>query len=499
MIPHDHLRPHADLLSPSLVGRIVDEAFDVLSSVGVFIESDGTRRLLLGAGATAAPNGRILIPRALAEHSLTLAPREFTVWDLPGTHSFRIGHEEVHFDPGSAALRIFDHKEQTEREAFTRDLVDFFRLTQRLEHFHFQSTGLISCDVPADVADCYRMFLAFQYCSKPIVTGTFNVAGFRPMLEMLLLLRGGAEGLKSRPLAIFDACPSPPLKWSTLTSQSVMDCAQAGIPSEFVAMPLTGATAPVTLTGALVQHVAENLSGLVIAQCAAPSAPVVFGGSPAAFDHRRGAPPMGAIETMMLDMAASQIGKALGLPTHAYLGLSDSKCVDAQAGFESGIGAVLGALAGINVVSGGGMLDFENCISLEKLIIDHEIVRMAYRLIDGITQRDEPMARELFADVVRGEEFLSHPHTVQWLRTEHWYPRIIDRGGIEEWKESGKPTLPDRAALECQGLLAGFAEPILAQDLLVEFRRIMMRHAAAFGITSLPQLPPTGPTSAPTI
>jgi len=486
MIPHEHIRPTARLLSTSLVGRIVDEAFEVLASIGVLVENTGARRLLLDCGATESPTGRIMMSRSLVERSLATAPREFTVWDVPATHSFRIGGDDVHFDPGSAALRIFDHRVSAEREALTQDLVDFFRLTQRLEYFHFQSTGLTSSDVPPEAADFYRMFLAFQHCSKPIVTGTFTVAGFKPMLEMLLLLRNGADELKARPLAIFDACPSPPLKWSTLTSQSVIDCARAGIPSEFVAMPLTGATAPVTLAGALVQHVAENLSGLVIAQCAAPGAPVVFGGSPSAFDHRKGTPPMGAIETMMLDMGASQLGKSLGLPTHAYIGLSDAKCVDAQAGLETGIGAVLAALAGINVVSGGGMMDYENCISLEKLIIDHEILRMAYRLIDGITPRDEPMARELLADIVSGEEFMSHPHTVRWLRAEHWYPRIMDRGGANEWIESGKPSLADRASLERQRLLAGAPEPILAPDLLAELRVIVTRHAAARGLTSLP-------------
>jgi trimethylamine---corrinoid protein Co-methyltransferase len=485
MVPHDHIRPKAYLLSPSLVGRIVDEALEVLASIGVLVESVTARRLLLESGATETPSGRILLSRTLVERSLAGTPREFDLWDVPEGHSFRVGGDEVHFDPGSAALRIFDHHVYAEREALTQDLIDFSRLTQKLEHFHFQSTGLTSSDVPAEVADCHRMYVAFQHCAKPIVTGTFTVAGFGPMLEMLIALRHGAKELRARPLAIFDACPSPPLKWSTLTAQSVIDCARAGIPSEFVAMPLTGATAPVTLTGALVQHAAENLSGLVIAQCASPGAPVVFGGSPAAFDHRKGTPPMGAIETMMLDMSAAQIGKSLGLPTHAYIGLSDAKCVDAQAGLETGMGVVLAALAGINVVSGGGMMDYENCISLEKLIIDHEIVRMAYRLIEGITPRDEPMSRELFADILNGEEFMSHPHTVQWLRAEHWYPRIIDRGGADEWIEAGKPSLADRAVLEGQRLLAGSPEPVLCPDLQAEFRTIMSRHASQYGRTSL--------------
>jgi trimethylamine--corrinoid protein Co-methyltransferase len=303
------------------------------------------------------------------------------------------------------------------------------------------------------------------------------------MMEMLSILRGGAGPLRSRPLAIFDACPSPPLKWSPLTTQSVLDCARAGIPSEFVAMPLTGATAPVTLTGALVQHVAENFSGIAIAQCCAAGAPVIFGGSPASFDHRKGTPPMGAIETMMIDMAYSQIAKSIALPTHAYMGLSDAKCVDAQAGLESGIGAVLAALAGINVVSGAGMMAYENCISLEKLVIDHEIVRMAYRLIEGIVPRDEVMALGIFRDMLEGGDFMGHAHTVKWLRSEHWYPRIIDRGGPEEWADEGKPSLADRAAAERVRMEAGKTAPVLEPALLEELRRVMLAYGRPYGLT----------------
>jgi trimethylamine--corrinoid protein Co-methyltransferase len=486
MIPHDHVRPTISLLSPLLLQRIVDEALDILATIGVVVDNASAQQILLEGGAVLTAQGRVLLSRDLVERSLAAAPSDFTLRDVAGTREFRVGGEEIHFDPGSAALRIFDYPTRTEREAMTDDLVAFARLTERLEYFHLQSTGLTAGDVPREVADCYRMFVAFQHCSRPIVTGTFIVAGFRPMLDMLLLLRGGAQELRLHPLAVFDACPSPPLTWSALTSQSVIDCARAGIPSEFVAMPLTGATAPVTLTGALVQHTAENLSGVVLAQCVSPGTPVVFGGSPAAFDHRRGTPPMGAIETMMLDVAAGQIGKFLKLPTHGYIGLSDAKCVDAQSGLETGIGIVLGALIGLNVISGGGMMDYENCISLEKLIIDHEIIRMAYRLMEGVTQHEVPMAREVLADVAAGEDFMSHPHTVRWLRTEHWYPRIIDRGDAGEWISAGRPTLADRAAMERERLLAGPPEPILPADVLRELRSIMLSHAVPYGLTTLP-------------
>jgi trimethylamine--corrinoid protein Co-methyltransferase len=476
------VRPHAELLSPALVGRIIDEAMDVLATIGVLVDHPEAKGILLGGGAVPGPGERLLLPRPLVERSLATAPRRITLWDVPGDRSFYVGENDVHFDPGSAALHIFDHRTQSQREAVTSDLARFHGLLQRLEHFHFQSTGLVSSDVPREVADVYRMYMAFQYCGKPIVTGTFVQAGFRPMLEILTLLRGSSDQLRARPLAIFDACPSPPLKWSPLTTQSVLDCARAGIPSEFVAMPLTGATSPVTITGALVQHVAENFSGIAIAQCCSPGAPVIFGGSPASFDHRKGTPPMGAMETMMIDMAYSQIAKSLGLPTHAYMGLSDAKCVDAQAGLETGTGAILAALAGINVVSGGGMMAYENCISLEKLVIDHEIVRMAYRLIEGITQREEVMALDVFRDMLQGEDFMGHPTTVKWLRQDHWYPRVIDRGRPEEWEAEGKPTLADRAAAEGVRLASTAAPYQLDKPILGELRKIMATHGAPFGL-----------------
>jgi len=101
---------------------------------------------------------------------------------------------------------------------------------------------------------------------------------------------------------------------------------------------------------------------------------------------------MGAIETIMIDCAYGEMGKHYGLPTHAYIGLSDSKLIDAQAGFESGIGLVMGALAGINIISSAGMLDFESCQSFEKLVIDNELCGVALRVAKGIDESDECLA-----------------------------------------------------------------------------------------------------------
>jgi trimethylamine--corrinoid protein Co-methyltransferase len=242
----------------------------------------------------------------------------------------------------------------------------------------------------------------------------------------------------------------------------------------------------VTIAGTLVQHVAENLSGLVIAQLVKPGAPVVFGGSPSSFDMRRGTTPMGAIETMMIDVAYAQIGKYLNLPTHAYMGLSDSKVNDSQAGLETGIGAVLAALAGLNVVSGPGMLNFESSQSLEKLITDNEICGLAYRLIEGISQRDKPLALELFDSLGKEMQFLTLPHTRKWYRLEHTFPVVTDRETYDAWVALGKKTMADRSADRVKELLEQNPAALPELAVVQELQEIMLREARKAGLSRLP-------------
>ncbi len=480
-------RPKIELLSKAFVQKVVDEAFVLLEKHGVFVENEEACALLRQAGLKIIePERRVLFKRRLIEECLSVAPSVIKLYDRTGTQEYVVGGDWVHFDPGSAAVTILDHARQEQRKAVTEDLVKFSRLTELLPHFHFQSTGLISSDIPEPVADVYRLYICLLYCSKPVVTGTFRVEGFDPMWEMLVAVRGSKEKLAEKPLAIFDACPSPPLKWSNLTAQSLIDCSRAGIPSEIISMGMTGATSPVTIGGTLVQHVAENLSGVVIAQLARRGAPVIFGGSPSSFDMRHGTTPMGAIETMMIDVAYAQVGKFLGLPTHAYMALSDSKVNDSQAGLETGIGAVLAALAGINVVSGPGMLDFESCQSLEKLLIDHEICGLAYRLIDGIAQRDEPLALSLFESIGKGMQFLTLPHTRKWYRIEHTLASLTERETYDGWVAAGRKTMADRAAERVERLLQE-NPPAFPEESVVEGeKRIMLAEARKAGLERLP-------------
>ncbi len=98
----------------------------------------------------------------------------------------------------------------------------------------------------------------------------------------------------------------------------------------------------------------------------------------------------------MMGVACTEIGKYLGFPTRSYIGCADAKCPDAQAGAETTIGTILSVLAGNNLIINAGMLNSESAQSLEKLVIDNEINKMARHLAKGIIPRRDRLAEELF-------------------------------------------------------------------------------------------------------
>jgi trimethylamine--corrinoid protein Co-methyltransferase len=485
------MRPHLKFLSDDTINQITNEGLALLMDPGVRVENPEALDLLADAGADVDFEAQVAhIPEDIVRAALETAPSEFDLYGLDGEPVVHYGADSVQFAPGSGALRLLDSETQEQRAPVTDDLVKFVKLVEMLPQVDAQSTAFVCSDVPEEIGDLYRLYLALNYMRKPIVTGAFRKDTWWTMKDMLVAVAGGKDALAERPVAIFDVCPSPPLMWSDLTCQNMIDCARHGIPSELISMPLAGATAPVTIAGAVVQHTAECMSGVAICQLAAEGAPIVWGGSPAVFDMREGTTPMGAVGTWMINASHTEVGKALGLPTHVYLGMSDAKVVDAQCGLESAGSTLVAALSAANMVTGAGMMDFESCHSFEKLVIDAEIIGMAKRLIAGVEVRDEPIALELMQKMGHRGDYLGQLHTLKWFREEQYIPsEIIDRGSLEAWKKKGRKSAWERAQDRVVALLDTYQSPPIADDVRSELRALTLKAAQTFGMDELPPLP----------
>jgi len=484
------MRPTLRLLGDELSERIIAEAREILCKLGFEIHNKPVLAMLADHGAQVEEdNCNARLTQDLIDQALATVPHSFKLYDVLGNETHDFQGDNVYFTPGSTALNILDNRSGEFRRPSTADYIRYVKVTSGLRHLASQSTALIPADVDDKVSDSYRLYLSLLYGEKPVVTGAFTVAGFEIMKDLQIAVRGGEQALRAKPLTIFSACPTAPLKWSDVTSQNLVDCARWSIPVELISMPLSGLVAPVTLVGSLVQQTAENLSGVVISQLVNPGHPLLYGGSPAIFDVRFGTTPMGAVETMMLDCANSEIGKRLGMPTQSYIALSDAKQMDAQAGLEAGMGALLAALSGINSVSGPGMLDFESCLSLEKLIVDNEICGMTYRLLGGIEPREDFPALPLFQELRGEKSLLIADHTRRHLREEITFPGpVIDRANRARWHEGGRLTLRERAAQEVSRLLEQYTPSRLPEETKLELRVLMQHEAQRHGMAALPSL-----------
>jgi len=89
-----------------------------------------------------------------------------------------------------------------------------------------------------------------QFSKKPVVTGLFNLKSFEIMKDMLVAVRGSEKAMREKPLAILTAVPHRP-EMEPFDLSGSHRCLQSGDSAELISMPLTGATAPITLAGAL--------------------------------------------------------------------------------------------------------------------------------------------------------------------------------------------------------------------------------------------------------
>ena len=483
------MRPSFEVLEPALVDRILDEALQLLRSPGIKVEEPEALAMLAAAGAS-VDGIRASIPEAMVRRALDTVPHAFDLFDRAGRPAVRYGQGVVAFDPGSSGVAVLDPETLEARQSQAADLARLIRIADALPAYDAVSTAVVCHDVPTEIGDLYRLFVVLLHSGKPVVTGAFTPRGSDVMLDLLAIDAGGREALAERPRAVFDVCPSPPLTWSEFACRNVIDLGRAHVPVELISMPLAGVASPVTLVGSIVQHAAESLAGIVLHQLASPGAPIVWGGAPTIVDMRTGSTPMGAIETALIDAGYATVGKSLGLPTHGYLGATDAKVIDAQAGLETGMTALVGALAGIDMISGAGMLDFLLAQSPEKLVIDADAIGMAQRLLRGIGTPTETLATGFFAAAGPEGRFLELQDTRRLFRGEQFLPSpVIDRTSRRAWLDAGGLDAFARARVRADALVAAHVLPELDPAVTAALVARVREAGAQFGLAALPGVP----------
>ena len=444
------------VLTEESILKVHQTAMQVIEEVGFEVQSDTALELFEGAGANVNWDKHLVrLNQSKVKELIEAAPSEIRLCGQDEAHDIILGGRRVYAGTGGTALYIYDPDVDQRRLANMEDLRCIARLVDQLENIHLFMLPTYPNELPVEQVDTNRFFAALDNTTKHVMGGVYTLEGVKKVIRMAEIVAGSAQALRQRPFISMIGCSISPMKMDRHYGDLVVVIARSGIPVVCPAEPLCGATSPVTLAGNLVIQTVDSLMGVMLTQITNPGTPVVFGSVATNTDLRDLKYLAGSIEMGLLNSAGAQMAQFYQLPFYATGGMTDSKTLDAQSGYESAMTNLLCALAGSNFIhDAAGLMEFALTMCYEKLVIDNEILGMVMRAVEGIRVEDDTLAFDLIKQVGPGGNFVSARHTRHFMRREHYQPTLSDRDSRETWEANGGKTTWERAAEKVKELLA---------------------------------------------
>jgi len=446
-------------LTDANIQRIHEAALDALETIGFGSTPPSGVEILTGAGCIRGEDGRIRVPRALAEDMLAVAARDLTLCARDPQYDLHLTGNRVHYGTAGAAVHIVDPVRNEYRESTAADLHMAAKIVQGLDNVHFFQRPMVCRDVVDNFdMDINTLYGSLAGTSKHVGTSFSEPHHFEGCLDLIHMVAGGEAEWRARPFVSNSNCfVVPPMKFAEESCVTMEKCVRAGMPVLLLSAGQAGATAPAPLALAIVQAVAECIMGTVYVNAMSPGHPTIFGTWPFVSDLRSGAMSGGSGEQALLTAGCAQMSHFYGLPGGAAAGIADAKMPDMQAGWEQAMSNVLAGLSGLNMIyESVGMHASLLGFCMESLVLGDDLLGQALRCVRGIEVTEDSVSIEAMKAVCMGGpgHYLGSDQTLSLMQTEYIYPAVADRLSPKEWAEVGKPDLLDRARDRMARLLA---------------------------------------------
>ena len=442
-------------LSVEAIGKIHSTAMRVIDEVGFQVNSEDALGYFDGAGATVDKENRIV--RLSGEKVMELidkAPSEVTLCGSNEKNDIHLGGSRVYTGTGGTALYIYDPATDEKRLATLGDLKKISRLVDGLDNIHLLLLPTYPSELPVDQIDVNRFFAGLNNTSKHVMGGVYTLEGIENVIKMAEIVAGGQEQLRKRPIISMIACCMSPLKLDEHYADMMIAIAKSGIPLVCPSEPLCGATSPITIAGNVLMQTVDSLMGVMLSQIVNPGTPVMFGSVATSTDLRDLKYLAGPVEMGLTNAGSAQMAQYYKLPFYATGGMTDSKVLDSQSGYESAITNLLCALAGSNFIhDSAGLIEFAMTVSMEKYVTDNDVLGMVMRAVEGIKVNDETLAFDVIEQVGPAGNFVTAKHTRRHMRSEHYEPTLSDRNFREDWEADGGKSTWERASAKVEQIL----------------------------------------------
>jgi len=465
-------------LSEEEIGAIHNASLQVLENTGIKVTSKKALDILKEAGARVDYEKNLAaIPRNLVEEALRRAPKTIKFCARNPKYDVLLDKKGTYFMTGGMDLPYVTDLETGERRTSTiEDVARWARIADYLDNVHFVYVTLAAADVPPKMRCLTQFVTTLSNTEKHVEYEAHSAREAQYMVEIAAAIVGSKEELRKRPIISAMQMPISPLMFEEGSIEASIEFARAGIPVAYIDEPLAMETSPATLAGTLVTTNAENLAGLVISEFASPEAPVLYATTACTADPSSGAI-VESSEANLLNLASAQIAHYYGLPFATSVHGSQSKTLDAQAGYEmsAGVNQSLNA----NIIMGLGVLDSGGFGSLEKLVVDNEIADGALRFARGLEVNDDTLAVDIIHKVGPGGIFLGEKHTLKHYK-ELGVPKLSDRSTFATWEKKGSKPIDEVAKEKVKEILSIHKPAPIAEEVQGKISQILKRAEAEF-------------------
>jgi trimethylamine---corrinoid protein Co-methyltransferase len=460
--------PLLTVLTAHDIEAIHQATLRILSEVGIVLSQSEAREMLTAAGA--CPRGdRVLLQPELVERAIAQCPHQVS-WRGRGGRTVTLGDGSLHWHNLGGARDVYEPKTGLRTPALLQHVRESAWLLDALDHATTVTPFFTPQNVPGPL-----MSLAMYRHTLPHTVKPVHGPGLQTAAEARLAVRMAAVIGPPTEVLTFSVSPISPLTFSDHLAGAILETARLGIPFAPLPSPTAGATAPMSLAGAVAQQNAEVLASVVLAQLVRPGLPIVYCGRLAMLEPRTGSSVWGGVELGLASAATVQVAHYYGLPVNVYGFSTNSHTLEIQSGYERALNAIVPALAGADELSGIGEMAAGVAGSYAQMVCDDEIAASIHRLRGGIVVDEDALAVSIIASAMDGSRnFLSEKHTVRHLRSgEILRTHLSERRDWQEWDRAGRQGMAERAQAEADRLLAEHEVPPLSEDQERELDEIM--------------------------
>jgi trimethylamine---corrinoid protein Co-methyltransferase len=430
--PHEFPGLKSSLYQPLTQGgakQIAEGVFEVLEKGGVAVFSKTAREAYKKAGAILAPDSNIVkMPRSFVEDCIASNPSSVKLASRDGKFDCHLEKNRVHYGTGGTAINVLDPDTGICRLSETKDVILNAKMVNNLDNIHLFTINVFPNEIKnQDDIDVNRFFNALDNTTKHVMAGIYSLDGIKKVVKMAEMIAGGEEELRRNPFVSFISLVISPFKIDDIYGDMACYLINKGLPVVVPTEPVCGTTAPVTLAGNVLTHIAETVAGITLVQSIRKGAPGICGSVGtiphlSTMDHCAG-----GIERGMINAAVSQMAQHFELPFYGTAGTSDAKTVGVQSTYESAMSALIVAMSGANYIHDiAGLMEMDMTVSYDKLVIDNEILGRCQRVLRGIEVNDDTLGVDMMIEKGPDQDYLMDDHTMKYMRSEFCKPQITN-------------------------------------------------------------------------